>query len=41
MPEFISYVKSTIDKAGVDIAEAFGGGTRFVVSLPLNPVASA
>jgi len=30
MPEFISYVKSTIDKAGVDIANAFGGGTRFV-----------
>ena len=30
MPEFISYVKSTIDKAGVDIAQTFGGGTKFV-----------
>jgi len=30
MTDFISCVKSTIDKAGVDIAVAFGGGTRFV-----------
>jgi hypothetical protein len=28
--DFTSFVKSTIDKAGVDIATAFGGGTQFV-----------
>ena len=30
MSEFYAYVKSTIDKVGVDIATAFGGGTKFV-----------
>lgn len=30
MSEFYAYVKSTIDKSGVDIATAFGGGTKFV-----------
>ena len=30
MSEFVSYVKSTIDRAGVDIANAFGGNTKFV-----------
>ena len=30
MSDFISYVKSTIDKAGVDIAEAFGGNTQVI-----------
>ena len=30
MTDFISYVKSTIDQSGVDIAEAFGGNTKFV-----------
>ena len=30
MTDFVSYVKSTIDKSGVDIAEAVGGGTQFV-----------
>ena len=30
MTEFISYVKSTIDKMGVDIAETYGNNTLFV-----------
>lgn len=30
MSDFTSFVKSTIDKAGVDIATAFGGDTQFV-----------
>jgi hypothetical protein len=30
MSDFISYVKSTIDKSGVTIAEGFGGDTKFV-----------
>lgn len=30
MSDFYSYVKSTIDKAGVDIANAFQGGIAFV-----------
>ena len=30
MADFISYVKSTIDKMGVDIAEAYGNNTKFV-----------
>ena len=30
MSDFISYVKSTIDRAGVDIAQAFGNGVEFV-----------
>jgi hypothetical protein len=30
MTDFFSMVKSTLDKAGVDIATAYGQGTRFV-----------
>jgi len=30
MTEFVTVVKSTIDKAGVDIAQVFGQGVKFV-----------
>ena len=30
MVEFVTIVKSTIDKAGVDIAQAYGQGVKFV-----------
>jgi len=30
MSEFYAYVKSTIDRSGVDIATAFGGNIKFV-----------